>query len=229
MTDTETLAPTDATEATDQQKNQAAAESAEKNYTQKEVDDMMARMKGSLEKKLLKPYADLGDPKQLRELKHEAEERAQKEAIDRGEFEKTLQELAAKKDAEILKRDQVIKEYKVNTPLIDSAAKYKSVSPEQVRNLLKDSVKLNDHGDVEVIATDGSVRYDDKGNLLSVDSLVKEFLDDNPHFVSAGPSTTNTQSSVSKTLGKNVKLEDLDMNNAAHRDLYKEMKMSGKF
>jgi len=227
MTDTETLAPTDATEATDQQKNQAAAELAEKNYSQKEVDDMMARMKGSLEKKLLKPYADLGDPKQLRELKSQAEERAQKEAIDRGEFEKTLQELAAKKDAEILKRDSVIKEYKVNTPLIDSAAKYKSVSPEQVRNLLKDSVKLNESGDVEVIANDGSVRYDDKGNLLSVDTLVKEFLDDNPHFVSAGPSTTNTQSSVSKTLSKNVKLEDLDMNNATHRDLYKQMKASG--
>ena len=39
---------------------------AVKTYTQEEVDNMMARMRGSLEKKLLKPYADLGDPEELR-------------------------------------------------------------------------------------------------------------------------------------------------------------------
>ncbi len=71
----------------------------------------------------MKPYEDLGDPNELRDLKSEAEKRQQEQQIKRGEFEKTLQELAAKKDDEIHQRDQVIKEYKVNTPLLNAAAK----------------------------------------------------------------------------------------------------------
>ena len=43
-----------------------------KTYTQDEVDNMMARMKGSISKKLLKPDEDLGDPEELRKLKAEA-------------------------------------------------------------------------------------------------------------------------------------------------------------
>ena len=53
------------------------AQEATKTYSQKEVDDMMARMKGSLSKKLLKPFEDLGDPEELRQLKLEAEQRRQ--------------------------------------------------------------------------------------------------------------------------------------------------------
>jgi len=84
---------TDAASTTDAE-NQAQAT---KTYSQKEVDDMMARMKNSLKSKLLKPYEELGDPDELRQLKLEAEEKRQQEQVKRGEFEKTLQELAAKK------------------------------------------------------------------------------------------------------------------------------------
>ena len=70
----------EATGAADTSENQAAT----KTYSQQEVDNMMARMKGSLEKKLLKPYEDLGDPDQLRVLKTEAEKRAQEQALKRG-------------------------------------------------------------------------------------------------------------------------------------------------
>ena len=47
---------TDATEVTSESQAHAT-----KTYSQQEVDNMMARMKGSLEKKLLKPYQYLGD------------------------------------------------------------------------------------------------------------------------------------------------------------------------
>ena len=57
-----------------------------KTYSQEEVDNMMARMKGTLQKKLLKPYEDLGDPEELRQLRSEAEKRAQEQQIKRGEF-----------------------------------------------------------------------------------------------------------------------------------------------
>ena len=195
---------------------------ATKTYTQKEVDDMMARMRGSLEKKLLKPYEGLGDPNELKALREEAEKRQQEQQIKRGEFEKTMQELAAKKDAEIQKRDSIIREYKVNTPLLSAAAQYKAVAPEQVKSLLVNNVRLNDEGEVEVVDSKGSVRYSDKGTPLSVDDLVREFLDSNPHFKSAAPATTNTKSNVTSGSPSKIDITKLDMSNKEHRKLYAE-------
>ena len=201
---------------------------ADKTYSQQEVDNMMARMKGSLEKKLLKPYQDLGDPEELRALREEASKKAQAEQIKRGEFEKTLQELAAKKDAEIQKRDSVIKEYKVNTPLLSAAAQYKAVNAEQVKALLSNNVRLNADGEVEVVDSKGAVRYNDAGAALQVEDLVREFLDHNPHFVQASPSTTNTKSSHSVQVSQGVDISKLDMKNPEHRKLYAEAQAKAK-
>lgn len=210
---------TDAASTTDAE-NQAQAT---KTYSQEEVDNMMARMKGSLQKKLLKPYEDLGDPEELRQLKAEAEQKRQAEQLKRGEFEKTLQDLAAKKDAEISKRDAVIKEYKINTPLLSAAAKYNAVNAEQVKALLSSNIRLGESGEVEVTDGKGSVRYSDKGEPISVEDLVKEFLDTNPHFKIANPATTQTRSNIAdKAIGKKVDVSKLDMKNPEHRALYKE-------
>jgi hypothetical protein len=189
---------------------------------------MMARMRGSLEKKLLKPYEDLGDPTELRTLKQQAEAKAQQEAIKRGEFEKTLQDLAAKKDAEIQKRDSIIKEYKVVTPLLSAAAKYNAVNAEQVKALLSSNLRLNEEGEVEVVDHSGAVRYNDAGEALGVDDLVREFLDSNPHFRLATPATTNTKSSHSPSGNTGVDISKLDMKNPEHRKLYAEAKAKAK-
>jgi hypothetical protein len=221
-----TLVQDNATDAaTLETENQAQAT---KTYTQEEVDNMMARMRGSLEKKLLKPYEDLGDPTELRSLKEQAEAKAQADAIKRGEFEKTLQELAAKKDAEIQKRDSVIKEYKVVTPLLSAAAKYNAVNAEQVKSLLSSNVRLNTEGEVEVVDASGSVRYNDKGEALGVDDLVREFLDLNPHFKLATPATTNTKSSHTLGSTTSVDISKLDMKNPQHRKLYAEAQAKAK-
>ena len=213
-----TLVQDNATDAaTTEQENQAQSA---KTYSQQEVDNMMARMKGSLEKKLLKPYEDLGDPAELRQLRTEAEKRNQEQQLKRGEFEKTLQEKADKWNAEIQKRDSIIKEYKVNTPLLSAAANYKAVAPEQVKALLSNQVRLNDDGEVEVVDNKGSVRYTDKGSPLGVDDLVREFLDSNPHFKSASPATTNTKSNFSSNGSGKVDIKSLDMKNPEHRKAY---------
>jgi hypothetical protein len=180
---------------------------ATKTYTQEEVDNMMA----------------LGDPDELRSIKTEWEKKQQEQAIKRGEFEKTLQDLAAKKDAEIQKRDSIIKEYKVNTPLLSAAAEYRAVAPEQVKALLANQVRLNEHGEVEVVDVKGSVRYNDKGEPLGVNDLVREFLDSNPHFVQAAPATTNTKSSIAAPSGDKLDISKLDMKNPEHRKLYAQM------
>jgi len=206
---------TDATVATTAE-NQAPAE---KSYSQKEVDDMMARMKGSLQKKLLKPYEDLGDPESLRQLKAEAEAKAQEQAIKRGEFEKALKELAAKKDAEIQKKDSQIKEYKLYTPLLNSAAKHRSVNPEQVRQLLSNRVRLNDQSEVEVLDEKGAVMYSDQGTPVDVDTFVGNWLKANPHFVQAGAATTNSKSNIQSDT-KKLDISKLDFKNPEHRKLY---------
>ena len=212
-----TLVNDTATDATsDNLDNQAQAT---KTYTQEEVDNMMARMKGSLQKKLLKPYEDLGDPEELRSIKTEWEKKQQEQQIKRGEFEKTLQELAAKKDSEIQKRDSVIKEYKVNTPLLSAAAQYRAVNAEQVKALLSNNVRLNADGEVEVVDAKGAVRYDDKGAPLGVNDLVREFLDSNPHFVQPTPSTTNTKSNHAGNAA-NIDISKLDMKNSEHRKIF---------
>lgn len=219
-----TLAELNATDAETQEvENQAPAT---KTYTQEEVDNMMARMKGSLTKKLLKPYEDLGDPDELRQLREAAEKQRLEQQMKRGEFEKTLQELAAKKDAEIQQRDTIIKEYKVNTPLLDAAARYKAVAPEQVKALLANQVRLNELGEVEVVDNKGAVRYDDSGNPIGVDHLVREFLDSNPHFVAPTAATTNTKSNVGRDLGGEFDISKLDMSNPEHRKRYAEWKQN---
>lgn len=208
-----------ATDAALDSENQAQAT---KTYTQEEVDNMMARMRGSLEKKLLKPYADLGDPEELRTIKNEFEKKQQAEQIKRGEFEKTLQELAAKKDAEIQKRDAKIMEYQINTPLLSAAAQYRAVNAEQVKALLSNQVRLNQEGEVEVVDFKGSVRYNDKGEPLGVNDLVREFLDSNPHFVQPTPSTTNSKSNITAPVAGKIDISKLDMKNPEHRKLYAE-------
>ena len=195
---------------------------ANKTYTQEEVDNMMARMKGSLQKKLLKPYEDLGDPDELRNIKSDYEKRQQEQQIKRGEFEKTLQEMAAKKDAEIQKRDSVIKEYKVNVPILSAAAKFNAVNAEQVKSLLAQNVRLNSEGEVEVVDEKGSVRYNDRGEPIAVEELVRGFLDSNPHFKMATPSTTNTRSNFSSVSAEKLDVSKLDMRNPEHRKIYAE-------
>ena len=215
-----TLVQDNATDAaTLETENQAQVS---KSYTQEEVDNMMARMKGSLQKKLLKPYEDLGDPDELRALRAEAEKRQTEQQLKRGEFEKTLQELAAKKDSEISKRDAIIKEYKVNTPLVSAAAKFRAVAPEQVRSLLANNVRLNQDGEVEVVDEKGSVRYNDAGEPWQVEDLVRTFLDSNPHFVQSTPATTNAKSMIAGSTNKKLDISQLDMKNSEHRALYKE-------
>jgi len=201
---------------------------ATKTYTQAEFDAHMAGLKNSMAKKYEKLYADLGDPEELRELKSEAEQRRQEQQIKRGEFEKTLQELAQKKDAEITKRDQIIREYKVHTPILDAAARLRSVNPEQVRSLLVNQVMMDDTGEVKVLTSDGSIRYTDSGEPYQVDDLVREFLDSNPHFVAATPATTNTRSQISAGKNSEIDLSRLDMKRPEHRKIYAEARNRGQ-
>ena len=211
-------------DVTDTSLNSQATEDQQKpakTYTQEEFDQHMARMKASISKKYEKTLSELGDIEELKQLKQRAEQQRQEESVKRGEFEKVLQELAAKKDAEIQKRDAIIREYTVDVPLVTAAATYKAIAPDQVKALLKPNVRLNQDGEVEIVDREGKVRYNDSGQPFKVEDLVKEFLDTNPHFKSAAPATTNSKSNIGARPEK-LDISKLDMNNPEHRKIYAE-------
>lgn len=211
-------------EVTDTQTSQATAE---KTYTQEEFDRHMSGMRKSIEGKFSKQFEELGDLNELRALKSQAEASKEAEAIKAGQFEKILQEKSAKWESEVQKRDAIIKEYKIDAPLLNAAAQHRSVNPEQVKALLKNNVTLGDEGQTLVTDSTGTVRYNDKGQPLSVDDLVKDFLSANPHFVQATPSSTNTKSSVEGNV-KDLDISTLDMANPEHRKKYAEWRASNK-
>ena len=217
MTTSNETSASEATEASTEQQTQA-----EKFYTQKEVDDMMARTKTAVMKKVASKYEDLGDPDQIREILTQHQKREQEQAMKRGEFDKVMQELASKKDAEIQKRDRIIESFKLETPVIDAAARYRAVNPEQVKALIRNNLRLGAEGEVEVLDREGKVRYDDSGRPLSVDSFVQAWLQENPHFVQATPSTTSSRSNVAGTTGGKLDITKLDMKNPEHRKQYAE-------
>ena len=195
-----------------------------KTYTQEEFDNHMAGLKNAMQKKYEKQFAELGDFEELKQLKAQAEQAKQEEALKRGEFDRIISDLAAKKDAEIQQRDSIIREYKVDTPLLNAAAELRSVNPEQVKALLKNSVRLGESGDVEVVDSNGTVRYSDAGQPLGVKDLVTEFLQANPHFAQPTPSTTNTKSSVGENTREELDVSKLDMSNPEHRKRFAEWK-----
>jgi len=195
---------------------------ATKTFTQDEVNALMARTKSQLEKKYASRYEDLGDPDELRNIVSQYQKTQQEQQLKRGEFDKIIQDLASKKDAEIQKRDRIIESFKVETPILEAAAKHRAVNPDQVKALIRNAVRLNQEGDVEVLDDKGGVRYDDSGRPLSVDSFVQTWLQSNPHFVSATPSTTASRSAVSNGATKTVDVSKLDMSNPEHRKIYAE-------
>jgi hypothetical protein len=211
------------TDNTDESSNNQA--NVEKTYTQREFDDHMAKLKNSVARKYEKTLADLGDIDELRQLRATHEQQQLELQKKRGDFDKIIADLAAKKDEEIRKRDDIIKSYTVDMPLVNTAAQLGAVNPKQVQALLKNNLRLSETGEVEVLDDKGTVRYSDKGQPFRVEDLVKEFLDNSPHFKSAGPATTQSKSNVTQSREK-FDITKLNMSNPADRKLYAEYRKS---
>lgn len=193
----------------------------EKFYSQKEFDDAMARTRAAVERKMSKALGELGDLDELKSLKQQVETKRFEDQKSKGDFEQILKDLASKKDAEIAKRDALIAQYRVDSPLVEIAAKYRAVAPEQVKSLLRNQIKLTPDGEVEVVDTNGTTRYKDNGEPMGVEDLVKTFLDTNPHFVAAGPATTQTKSAMgSKDATQQIDITKLDMRKPGDRAAY---------
>tara|TARA_Y100001978_G_scaffold189912_1_gene192597 strand:- start:435 stop:1151 length:717 start_codon:yes stop_codon:yes gene_type:complete len=182
------------------------------------VKQRLAKERASIYKKL--DVEDLDTAINAVKSTREAEE---KQKIQKGEFEQILKEKSEEYGKKIGSLESELKDIKINKALLSSASKNRAINPDQVVELLKNNLKLNDTGGVEIIDKNGIARYNSKGELLTTDELVNEFLTQNPHFVTATPSGSGSVSNVDRTeLNKPKNLSDLDMNNPADRKTYAE-------
>jgi hypothetical protein len=180
------------------------------------VKQRLAKERASIYKKL--DVEDLDTAINAVKLTREAEE---KQKIQKGEFEQILKEKSEEYSKKIGTLESELRDIKINKALLSSASKNRAINPDQVVELLKNNIKLSDSGSVEILDKNNIARYNSKGELLTTDELVQEFLTQNPHFVTATPSGSGSVSNVDRTeLNKPLNLSDLDMNNPEDRKKY---------
>lgn len=199
------------------------AESEVKTFTQTDLDKVVADRVARERRKYEKKY-DGVDIDRYQELVDKAEKERQAQLKAKGDFERILKEQAEKKDAQINQLMSQVKNIRVDGALLDTASKLKAVNPGQVATLIKDQVKLNESGDVEIVdPKTGQTRYKDDGNHMSIEDLTNEFLTANPHFVAASPSGAGTTSKIGDAgSGEKLDITKLDMKNPEDRKRYAE-------
>lgn len=173
-------------DTTEDQVQDQNTDNQSKTFTQDEVNQILEQRLARERKRFEKQTdgIDLEAAKRALEEKQNAELEAAKQ---RGEFEKVLKTTVEKKDQTIQSLTQRLHQIQVEGSLLSAASSKNAVSPEQVSALLRSNIRLNDEGNVEVLDKAGAVRYNDKGELFSVNELMTEFLTANPHFVRATP------------------------------------------
>lgn len=189
----------------------------EQTFTQEQLDNIIKTRleseKNKYEKKLQEEEnqkAEILKQKQLEEAK------------TKQDLEKIMQERLSEKEQELLKMKNQIKKEKVDNSILSVASQNKAVSPSQVVALLKEEVKYTDDGRIEVVDNNSNVRYNAKGELLSIEDRVKEFLDSNPHFRQGSLSGSGSQSAVGGKTVKPFNLQDLDLTKPEDRKAYAE-------
>ena len=191
-------------------------------FTAEQVED---KIKERLARERRKIYKELGT-EDLKIAKSALQEKQEKELEirkQRGEFDEIIKQQADKSNAEITTLKTQLEQIKVNDSLLSSASKHKANVPDQVVSLLKNKVKLNDEGKVEILAESNQPRYNSKGELLTVDEFVQEFLTQNPHFQSATPSGSGSQGNVDRVnANQPFNIADLDMSNPADKETYRQ-------
>jgi len=193
-----------------------------KTYSQAELDAIAAEVRRKTEAKFDKKYGQVDVEKYQALMAKEESEKIAK-AQEKSEFEKLLKENAEKFNSKISSLTSELTKIKVDGALINAASTKKAVNPDQVARLVRDSVRMSETGEVEVIdSKTGQTRYTDNGDPLTIDGLVTEFLTTNPHFVSAGQPGGGSKSNTNAEGISKVDVTKLDMTNPEHRKQYAE-------
>jgi exonuclease VII large subunit len=189
----------------------------EMTFTQEQLDNIIKSRLDSEQKK----HQRMLDEMKAKEEEAFKEKQIQ-EAKSKQELEKLMQERIAQKDSEIVRYKNEIKKERIDNSIMSVASQNNAVSPSQVVALVKDQIRLTDDNRVEILDNNSNVRYNPKGELLSIEEKVKEFLDANPHFRKGSLSGSGSQSAVEGKTVKPFNIQDLDLSKPEDRAKYSE-------
>jgi hypothetical protein len=203
--------------------NETESKAESKAFTEDQVEAIVQRRLDRY-KKTVSSKLDGLDLEEAKKLLEEKKQKEQELALQRGEFDKVLKETVSKKDSRISALESELQKIRIDETLVNTASQLKAINPNEVKSLLRNAVKLNDSGSVEVVSENGTPRYNEKGELMSVNELVAEYLNNNPHHLSATPKGSGSQSGIGGNTLKPFNIANLDLSKAEDRKIYAEHK-----
>jgi len=144
------------------------------------------------------------------------------EAKTKADLENLMKSRIAEKDKELADWKSKVKTINVDNSILSLASKNNAIAPDQVVSLLKNEVNYNDDGRIEILDNNKNIRYNPKGELLTIEDRVKEFLDANPHFRKGSLAGTGSTSSIEGKTVKPFNIQDLNMSKPEDRKVYNE-------
>ena len=195
----------------------------ERLFTQTELNEILSKRIAQVKQR--QPEVDVNEYQELKKLKQSQDE---EQMMKRQEFEKLLKQTKSQADAEAQQLRGELEKIKVDGALISAASKGGSVNPEHIAQLLKTNIKLDNSGSVNVVDSEGNVRYTPNADPMSVDDLVDEFLSANTYYRTAGPSGSGSSGNTQKQSSTSLDLSQLDLTRPDHREVYRKMKQEGK-
>ena len=208
---------TEQTEAPTETKVEATQEVKEVKFTQEQLDKVISSRLEAERRKYEKKLQE--EENQKAEI---IKQKQLEEAKTKQDLEKIMQDRLSEKEQELNRYKNQIKKEKVDNSILSVASSNKAISPAQVVALLKDEVKYTDDGRIEIVDNNSNVRYNSKGELLTIEDRVKEFLDSNPHFRQGSLSGSGSQSAIGGKTVKPFNLQDLDLTKPEDRKAYQE-------
>ena len=200
-----------------QEETPVVEKAEQQTFTQDQLDNII---KSRLEAEKTKHQRQLDEQKKKDD--ELLKEKQLQDAKTKAEIEKLMKERIAEKDQEIINMKDMIKKEKIDNSVMSVASKMHAINPKQVVELMKSNIKLSDDNRIEVLDKHHNIRYNDKGELLTIEESVKEFLDANPHFSQGSKSGTGSQSSIEGKTVKPFNIQDLDMSKPEDRAKYAE-------
>jgi hypothetical protein len=208
---------TEQTEVPTETKVETPVEVKEMRFTQDQLDKVISSRLEAERRKYEKKLQE--EENQKAEI---IKQKQLEEAKTKQDLEKIMQERLSEKEEELNRYKNQIKKEKVDNSILSVASLNKAISPAQVVALLKDEVKYTDDGRIEIVDNNSNVRYNSKGELLTIEDRVKEFLDSNPHFRQGSLSGSGSQSAIGGKTVKPFNLQDLDLTKPEDRKAYQE-------
>ena len=209
--------PVEQTTENKQEETPVVEKAEQQTFTQDQLDNII---KSRLEAEKTKHQRQLDEQKKKDD--ELLKEKQLQDAKTKAEIEKLMKERIAEKDQEIINMKDMIKKEKIDNSVMSVASKMHAINPKQVVELMKSNIKLSDDNRIEVLDKHNNIRYNDKGELLTIEESVKEFLDANPHFSQGSKSGTGSQSSIEGKTVKPFNIQDLDMSKPEDRAKYAE-------